>query len=190
VRHISLRLDVFLVLIGVSRVGATGSDGCRWGSLEPDTLRSIISMRVVAHPLEHGNHWCLYFPGTDGESVRIDPNPDFLWGGGMRALIVVSQLEYLTSWSAEHISILTIAPNLKIQHIIDAITNAGRDRYEFNAAGAGCRKWINDQIQLFFDLGILVDPMEVVSAKNSLLIEYRDKRPTGRRYPLEDGGYY
>jgi hypothetical protein len=57
-----------------------------------------------------------------------------LWG--MRALIVVSLLKYLTSWSAEHISILTEAPNLKIQHIIGAIMNAGRDRYEFNAAGA------------------------------------------------------
>ena len=115
-------------------------------------------MRLVAHPLEHGNHWCLYFPGTNDEPGRIDPTPDFLWGtaGGMRALIVVSLLKYLTSWSAEHISILTEAPNLRIRHIIDAIMNAGRDRYEFNAAGAGCRKWLNDQIQLFLTLAFLL----------------------------------
>jgi hypothetical protein len=49
--------------------------------------RSIISMRVVAII-----GVCMYFPGTEDESVRIDPTPNFLWGEGMRALIVVSHL--------------------------------------------------------------------------------------------------
>jgi hypothetical protein len=43
-------------------------------------------MHVVAHPLDDGNHWCFYFPVSEGGSVRIDPTPDFLWAG---ALIVV-----------------------------------------------------------------------------------------------------
>ena len=51
----------------------------------------------------------------------------------------------------------------------------GHHRYEFNASGSGCRKWIADQ--MFFDIDFIVDPVEVSNAKDFLLIKFRDKRP-------------
>jgi hypothetical protein len=54
---------------------------------------------------------------------------------------------------------------------------AGQHKYEFNASGSGCRKWIADQIELFFDIGFIVDPVEVSNAQDFLLTEFRGKRP-------------
>lgn len=152
---------------------------------------------AVAHALltTGGNHWCFYFSiGNAAKSVRIDPTPSGIPGsvmpGGQKANIVVSELGYLFSRQAQHTCRLSIRPGATVGDFMDAIVQYGREKYEFDHDGRGCRYWTSTQIDLFLQLGLIRNQAEADRAKDDILTEFAQMKPTGRRYPLTVGQYY
>lgn len=75
-------------------------------------------------------------------------------------------------------------------HFLDAITNAGREKYEFEASGRGCRSWTTDQIELFLSLGLITSAEEAQATKSNLLTEFVRGKSTNKKVPLSKGAYY
>ncbi|GJC97633.1 hypothetical protein ColKHC_06459 [Colletotrichum higginsianum] len=163
---------------------------------------TVGEVRAVAHDIlpDGGNHWCFYLQiapdmrNPREQSVRIDPTPSGLPGavipGGSKANIVVSLLAYEVSQQAQHVSHLTVPRGVKVGDFIQAITHKGREKYDFDEMGRGCRNWTSEQIDLFFDAGLVRDRSQVDTAKNNILTEWSGMKSTGRRYPLARGAYY
>lgn len=126
--------------------------------------------------------------------MRIDPTPSGLPGavvaGGTKANIVISLLDYEVSKQAQHVSHLAVPRGVKVGNFVQAITDNGRDKYDFDEMGRGCRKWTSDQIDLFFELGLLRSASDADAAKKNILTEWVKSKPTGRQYPLVKGSYY
>ena len=165
---------------------------------ESDTIPQwpVRTVNVTAHVLlpNGGNHWCFYLEVDNRISVWIDPSPTGPPGtviqGGTKANIIVSRLEDPISEQAQHTSTLNVAPESTVGNFLNVIINAGRERYEFDQLGRGCRKWVTDQIDLFLQHGLIQNAVEANAAKDAILTEFDNRCPTGRRYPLVDGEYY
>ena len=152
---------------------------------------------AVAHGLltpGGGNHWCFYISISDDSSVRIDATPSGTPGSvmpmGQKANVVVSELAELFPQEAQHTCRLGIRPGATIGDFLDAIIQYGREKYDFDHDGRGCRYWTSTQIDLFLQLGLILNQAEADQAKDDILIEFADKKQTGRRYPLTVGQYY
>jgi len=152
----------------------------------------VVKISAVGHGLleNGGNHWCFYLTVSADTSVRVDISPSYsipgtTLKGGSKAFIVVSDLSYLLSTSAQKVCEFEIKDSLSVGDFLDVLVNAGRHKYEFNSLGQGCRKWTTDQITLFEERGVF-KASEAAAAKDAILTEH----PTGRRYPLVFGAYY
>ncbi|KAF0317362.1 hypothetical protein GQ607_015409 [Colletotrichum asianum] len=110
--------------------------------------------------------------------------------GGSKANILISLLGYEVSKQAQHVSRFAVPRGLKVENFVQAITDNGRDKYDFDASGRGCRKWTSDQIDLFFELGLLRSKSDADAGKKNILLEWKEYKPTGRQYPLDKGCYY
>ncbi|KAJ5018255.1 hypothetical protein K4K57_005685 [Colletotrichum sp. SAR 10_99] len=162
----------------------------------------VSEVRAVAHDLldDGANHWCFYLQIAPSmkrpqeQSVRIDATPSGLPGavvpGGSKANILISLLGYEVSKQAQHVSRFAVPRGLKVENFVQAITGNGRDKYDFDASGRGCRKWTSDQIDLFFELGLLRSKSDADAGKKNILLEWKEYKPTGRQYPLDKGCYY
>lgn len=130
-------------------------------SKEAEThAKQVLRLRAAAHGQIQGpyaggltNHWCLHLQTGEEESVRIDAVPDLQQHattipGGFKADVLVSELHYVVSKNASRVVSLAVSQGLTVGHILDCIVQFGRDKYEFNAAGAGCRKWMKDTLAL------------------------------------------
>lgn len=95
-----------------------------------------------------GNHWCFYLSTKPGHSVRIDPTPSGTQRpsipGGSKANFVVSALPCDTPPEAQYVDTPSAASGLSVGHFLDAITDAGRDKFEFEPSGRGFRSWATD----------------------------------------------
>ncbi len=117
---------------------------------------AVLSLLVVAYSKlkKGGNHWCFYLPVSNSRPIRIDPNPTGLTGtvlpGGTKANVVVSELSYYVSNQAEHVETVSGQGGLTVRDFIDAITNEGHHKYEFDKNGIGYRNSVTDQINLFW----------------------------------------
>ncbi|KAE8155339.1 hypothetical protein BDV25DRAFT_135088 [Aspergillus avenaceus] len=139
----------------------------------------VLSVNAVGHeklPLG-GNHWCFYLAISDTESVSLDmiPThtiPDTVNPKGSKGNLVVSRLDTLTPVSATKIVQLAVQSGLKVQDFVAAIEKEKRHQYEFNEIGQGCRTWVNDQMDLFIDSGLVIHAMQVVEAKRAVAKQY------------------
>lgn len=169
-------------------------------SKSEENIRSFPVHRIlaVAHPPiaegPGGNHWCLYLSAGPMRTVRIDPNPSGIPGptilGGSKANVVISELHEDRPSDAQHVDTLSVAPGLVVGQFIDAITNAGRHKYEFDETGRGCRMWTRDQVDLFLRLGLTTDPAEAQKVREDVSVEFAESKPTGVHLPLNRGAYY
>jgi hypothetical protein len=151
---------------------------------------------AVAHDViedaQGGNHWCFYLSTGPKQSVLIDPTPSGTEGSGgcSKAYIVVSSLGCDISTQAQRVDKLAVAPHLTVGNFLDAIVDAGREKYEFEASGRGCRSWINDQIQLFLSLGLIINADEAETTMRNLHSEFKGGDVAKRGIPLNKGMYY
>ncbi|KAF2477185.1 uncharacterized protein BDR25DRAFT_276920 [Lindgomyces ingoldianus] len=134
------------------------------------------------------NHWAFYIQSTTNDWIRIDVTPSGLPGpnnGGSKANIVISHLPYKSlSNSVEHQNELRLQTPITVGWIVDTIVGAGRDKYEFNAQGVGCRNWIVDQLAL---LASAFHGPDVQAATNDVSMLW----PARTQSPLSSGaGYY
>lgn len=104
---------------------------------------------------------------------------------GSKGNMVVSELNYVVSTHA--IKVIEIRPlqGLRVHHVIDALTHAGRNKYEFDKDGVGCRKWVNDTLILLHskNYGNLEQIQEARAALHKLW-------PDGTPLELGSGAYY
>ncbi|KAJ5865043.1 uncharacterized protein N7529_006959 [Penicillium soppii] len=157
----------------------------------------ILEMEVkhiiaVPHQQEAGtNHWCLYFSTSPTTSIRLDCQPSYsvpssILQGGSKADLIISELPYEAESDAQAKLILNTAFGLSFGRIWDQITRHGRHKYEFDENGVGCRCWITDQIDLLYELQIIIDENQVRDAIAAILKLWPEKTPLA----LDQGAYY
>ncbi|CAI7642777.1 unnamed protein product [Penicillium glandicola] len=105
---------------------------------------------------------------------------------GSKANLVISELTSLVSTDAEERFMLDVAPGLSVGHVYDRIIQHGRQKYEFDLNGVGCRYWTTEQLNLFSESQILTNESQVVAAKAGILKLWPDQTPL----PLDQGAYY
>lgn len=108
--------------------------------------------------------------------MHIDPTPTGPTGtcirGGIKMNLAVSLLKYIVSRQAQHITTIQAVVGATVADFIDAIEAAGRDRYEFDKDGQGCRRWTSDQIPLFLEMGLLANAADAAQASHAVLFDY------------------
>jgi hypothetical protein len=155
--------------------------------------RQVEAIYVVAHdPLPDGaNHWCFYLNLSSAASISLDMTPTYtapstVLHDGSKGNITISALPSTYPSSATKTICLNVCANLSVGRVIDLLIQSGRDRYDFNSEGRGCRMWTTDKITLFEGQGIITDPAQAVEARSAILAEY----PSGKPFPLDVGAYY
>lgn len=147
---------------------------------------------AVPHRKQGGtNHWCFYILTSPTTSVRIDCQPSYavpssVLPGGSKANLIISELPYDVSRDAQARFTLDVTPGLTVGHIYDKLTQHGRQKYEFDANGVGCRCWTSGQIDLFDQIQVVVNRSQVAAAKAAILKLWPDQTPL----PLDQGAYY
>ncbi|KAK3942942.1 hypothetical protein QBC46DRAFT_423006 [Diplogelasinospora grovesii] len=163
-------------------------------SLRVELLSAVAHDIITSPDGKGGNHWCFYLSVGPNQSVRIDPTPSGIPGpsisGGSKANIVVSCLPSAYSTRAQQVDTIAVALDVTVGRFLDAIMDAGREKYEFDVNGRGCRAWTSDQIDLFVSLGLITSSSEAEKAKSDLLLDFADYQPTGKRLALSRGAYY
>jgi hypothetical protein len=156
--------------------------------------KKIYAIFAVGHEKKpwlqtHTNHWCLYLQTSEATSVRIDMIPGYSAAGpnlgGWKGIIVVSDLNYLYSNQSQSANTVRIIDGLYVSHILDAITEAGRDKYEFDRDGVGCRKWTTDILNLLTGKG-WTTASDAEAAKANITKLW----PDGTDLTLDAGAYY
>lgn len=159
--------------------------------------RPVAHIKAAAHektpgPYEGGvtNHWCLYLQTGEQEAVQIDvqPNPQqpaTVVQGGSKADVIVSLLQCTTPQNVVHHSKMTVPAGLVVAHVVDYIMQHGRHRYEFTAAGVGCRRWVSDTLSLLQDKEWL-DKTAVETTKDDILKLW----PEQIALEIDNGEYY
>ncbi|RMZ85058.1 hypothetical protein DV738_g347, partial [Chaetothyriales sp. CBS 135597] len=122
--------------------------------------KEVIRIFAVAHEQQAWgqdkltNHWCLYLQTSGDTSVCVDMSPSHTYPstrlpGGSKGILVVSELADTTiPKNATKVTEIQPLQELRVQHIIDALTEAGHDRYEFDHDGVGCRLWVSSTLAL------------------------------------------
>ncbi|KAM0233524.1 hypothetical protein ACHAP5_010399 [Fusarium lateritium] len=150
----------------------------------------------VIEDAQGGNHWCFYLSTGSEQSVLIDPTPSGTEEGpnipgGSKACIVVSRRGCdASSAEVQRVDELSVGSSLTAGHFLDVIVSAGREKYEFEASGRGCRSWVKDQLQLFLSLGLITNAIEVEATIADLNCEFRDGNVTNTEIPSNKGMYY
>ncbi|KAL4790528.1 hypothetical protein BDV19DRAFT_402002 [Aspergillus venezuelensis] len=137
------------------------------------------------------NHWCLYLMTSERISVRIDCQPSYcvpstVLSGGSKANLIVSELPYVLSLDAQTRFNMQVPANIRFKDVYNLLIQNGRQEYEFDANGVGCRFWTNSQIDLLRDHQLLVDSAEVAAVKNGILLLWPDQTSLA----LDQGAYY
>ena len=138
-----------------------------------------------------GNHWCFYLRVGESTSVHLDITPSYIVpsttiAGGSKANMVVSLVGYAVSPAAQKVVKLDIPAGKTVRDLVDLLLEHGREKYEFNGQGQGCRYWTDHQLDLFCEHGLFIDHAQVQEAKAAILTQWPDQV----QYPLVQGGYY
>ncbi|RDW72411.1 uncharacterized protein DSM5745_07583 [Aspergillus mulundensis] len=163
-------------------------------SKKPEILElPVLHISAVAHArLESGgNHWTFYMTVSSTESIQVDMTPSYtvpstITSGGSKGNLVVSQLTYKFSPDSTKIVRLDVRDGLTVKHFVELLESEKRHLFEFNELGQGCRFWVDDQLTLFSEKGLLTNQNQVEEARASILTQYPDEK----QYPLVVGSYY
>ncbi|KAE8413115.1 hypothetical protein BDV36DRAFT_300232 [Aspergillus pseudocaelatus] len=153
----------------------------------------ILTLSAVAHePLpQGGNHWSIYLSTSETVYIRLDMTPSYtipatVNRGGSKGILIVSRVDGLRLGTATKVVRLDVRGGLKVSDFVDLLVKEKRHLYEFNDAGQGCRFWVYHQIDLFWDVGLVVDGGQVEEARRAILVMY----PQMVVYGLVVGEYY
>jgi hypothetical protein len=79
--------------------------------------------------------------------------PSTVLRGGSKGHFLVSVLEpSLPAQDAEKVVSVEPREGLCVADVVDALLEAGRHKYEFDADGVGCRSWVTGSLSLFQSL--------------------------------------
>lgn len=112
--------------------------------------------------------------------------PSDIQSDGSKGIVIVSDLPYAIPDVATKVVRLDVRPGTKVSDFIDLIMEKKRNLYEFNSEGQGCRFWVDDQLTLFHDTGLLIDGAQIDEARRAIGTQY----PGELQYPLVIGSYY
>ncbi|KAI8269523.1 hypothetical protein K4K58_001191 [Colletotrichum sp. SAR11_239] len=164
---------------------------------------SVLEASAVAHePLVNGgNHWTFYLTVTPNHLdpdawrlIQLDCTPSGTpaggGGDGSKANIVISLLEDRQFSRAQCICRLTTRQPLKVSNFVDTIVEYGREKYDFDNKGQGCKKWVTEQMDLFLNVGIITDQDEVQSAKSEMMFQWEKFKHIDDHSMWAMGSYY
>ncbi|KAL2816597.1 hypothetical protein BDW59DRAFT_9544 [Aspergillus cavernicola] len=104
----------------------------------------VWSLHAVCHERlpQGGNHWSLYLGVGEPRSVHLDITPsytipDVSIPGGSKAYMVLSLLEEGIPAFAQKSVRLDVPHGKIVQDFVNLLIDHGRQKYEFNAEGAG-----------------------------------------------------
>ncbi|KNG89487.1 hypothetical protein ANOM_002243 [Aspergillus nomiae NRRL 13137] len=169
-------------------------------SRAPQILSTKI-LRIIASPhaqvpvetTKRTNHWCFYLCTSETTCVALDCQPSHtvpssVLAGGSKAYVLLSELRALAGPDAllEFAVRVDVRAGLTVGDVVDVLVESGRERYEFDADGVGCRFWVTEVLELLLRVGVLVDAQQVERAKGMV------KRlwPEGTGLDLDRGAYY
>lgn len=139
------------------------------------------------------NHWCFYLSTSETTCVALDCQPSHTVAssvlvGGSKAYVILSELSAPAGSDAllEFAVAVDVRAGLRVGDVVDVLVENGRERYEFDADGVGCRFWVTGVLELLLRVGVLVDGRQVEQAKAVV------KRlwPEGTDLELDRGVYY
>ncbi|KFZ18149.1 hypothetical protein V501_01343 [Pseudogymnoascus sp. VKM F-4519 (FW-2642)] len=155
--------------------------------------RPVQAIYIVAHDTlpDGANHWCFYLKLSPAASICINMVPTYsapstVLHDGSKGNIILSALSSIYPPFATKTVCLSVCANLTVGRVIDVLVQSGRDKYDFNSEGRGCRMWTTDQIELFERERIITDPVQAAEARSAILTEYPSEKP----FPLDVGAYY
>jgi hypothetical protein len=155
--------------------------------------KDVFWVDAVAHERlpQGGNYWCFYLRVSATHSIHLDMTPSYTVpstsvAGGSKGNLVVSLLDYTVSPSAQKVVRLDVLTGRTVRDYVSLLVEHGRDKYEFNDQGQGCRYWVDQQIDLFYQHGFLVSRAQIEEARAAILTQW----PGRMQYPLVQGGYY
>ncbi|OBT88816.1 hypothetical protein VE02_03118 [Pseudogymnoascus sp. 03VT05] len=155
--------------------------------------RHIQAIHVVAHETlpNGGNHWCFYLKLSEAASICIDMPPTYsvpstALQNCSKGNIIISDLSCIYPSSATKTIRLSVWANLTVGRVVDLLIQSGRDKYEFDSEGRGCRMWTTDQVNLLEKHRIITNSAQTAEARNAILTQYPSETP----YPLAEGTYY
>jgi hypothetical protein len=164
-----------------------------------DAIRQhpVTQITAIAHSKQQHredgftNHWCLRFQTGDRSSVLVDMSPSHMEAstvlrGGSKGYFSISEQD-APSPGEGVIKAVGVEPRagLVVADVVDALLEAGRHRYEFDADGVGCRCWVTGSLTLFQSLG-LGDSDGCEAAKTAITKLW----PDGTDNILDQGAYY
>ncbi|OGM48032.1 hypothetical protein ABOM_002827 [Aspergillus bombycis] len=166
----------------------------------PQILSTNI-LRIIASPhaqvpvgtTKRTNHWCFYLSSSETTCVSLDCQPSHtvpssVLTGGSKAYVILSELNAPAGPDAllEFAVGVDVRAGLTVGDVVDVVVGSGREKYEFDADGVGCRFWVTEVLGLLRRVGVLVDGQQVERAKGMV------KRlwPEGTDLDLDRGLYY
>ncbi|KAK1988656.1 hypothetical protein LZ30DRAFT_468431 [Colletotrichum cereale] len=164
---------------------------------------AVLEASAVAHePLANGgNHWTFYLTATpnpldlsERRLIQLDSTPSGTTAGsgssGSKANIVISLLEDRDFSRAHCICRQHTRDSLTVGDFVNAVTEYGRDKYDFDERGRGCKRWTADQMDLFLNLGLFVEEDDVRDAKNHMMFQWDGFQRIGDHSEWAVGPYY
>ncbi|KAE8383413.1 hypothetical protein BDV26DRAFT_138639 [Aspergillus bertholletiae] len=153
---------------------------------------SQVPVGTIPTTTKRTNHWCFYLSTSEMTCVALDCQPSHtvpssVLVGGSKAYIIISELsavgpDALLEFAAE----VDGRDGLTVGDVVDVMVRDGREKYEFDTDGVGCRFWATEMLELLLRARILVDGQQVERAKGMV------KRlwPEGTDLTLDRGVYY
>lgn len=161
---------------------------------KPQILSSPIT-RI--HAIPHGkhantNHWCFYLTTpTPSRTIQLDCQPTHsipstVLTGGSKANVLFSKVPYAIPPDAQANFPLDVVEGVTVQDVCNLLVEHGREKYEFDEDGVGCRGWVCGMLDLLFGQGFAVEAVQVQEAKGGIGRVW----PEGVGQALDRGAYY
>ncbi|OJJ07673.1 hypothetical protein ASPVEDRAFT_88911 [Aspergillus versicolor CBS 583.65] len=161
-------------------------------------ILSLTVQRIIAAPHHQDagtNHWCFYLVVSPSTSIKLDCVPSYsapsdILPGGSKAYLILSELDYLVPDDVEatfNLDVPTdIGTEITVDDILEVLIDNNRHMYGFDSNGAGCRFWVTEQLEFFYDAEYLVDGTQVQAVKAALVKLWPEQTPL----ELDKGAYY
>jgi hypothetical protein len=165
----------------------------RMDSIRGKTITKIHIAARESKPSESVDvqHWVFYLQTGDRSSVRLDIQPSYTVPAehepnGSKANLVISELDYAISRNVvQSVSLEPQRNDITVDALIRLLESTGRQKYEFTSQGTGCRRWINDTVQLMADTGVVLHTA-AEPAKQCIERLWPQNQPS----PIPHGGMY
>ena len=135
------------------------------------------------------NHWVFFCAISQSSAIRIDPSPS---GANNSVVLALNYKTYLVTNKAIKV-VRLVTTDLTVNGLLNAITAAKYDKYQFTQSGQGCRYWVYCVIKLLQRNGILRTKEEVDTLEQAIQQVWDDKgnpAPAAEQTPAQQGRFY